>query len=92
MRLAEGGEADLPLGGGVRPLGAGEDALTEHDQGGPECLGVEEVREGERGQVAAVPDEERLLLVDELGLHFGGAVLRAQPGKQEGGMGPEGDI
>lgn len=80
VRLPEGGEADLPLGGRVRALGAGEDALAEHDQGGAERLGVEEVGEGERGQVAAVPDEERLVLVDELGLDLGGAVLRAQSG------------
>lgn len=75
VRLAEGRKADLALGGAVRPLGAGEDALPEHDERGAEGLRVEEIAEGDRGQVAAVADETRVVGLDELGRDFGGAVL-----------------
>ncbi len=86
VRLAEGREADLALGGAVRPLGAGEDALPEHDERGTEGLGVEEVPEGDRRQVAAVADETRVVGLDEFGRDFGRAVLfPTAEGKTQGG-------
>lgn len=75
MRRSEGGKPLLSLGLRVGPDSTAKDAMAEHDQRSVERLGVEEVGEGDGGQVTAVPDEEWFGGVDELGLDLGHAVL-----------------
>lgn len=82
VRLAEGRKPDLPLGVSVRPPGAREDGVVEHDERGAKRLGVEEIPESDRRQVPTVPDEERLFGINELGFDAGGTVLRAQTGRR----------
>lgn len=54
VRLVTGSEADLALGVAGRPSRAEEDVLPDHDESGAERLGVEDVSDGDRRQVAAV--------------------------------------
>ena len=66
MRRSKGRKALLASGGLVR-ASAVEDALLKHDEHRTEGFGVEDIVEGDSGQVTAIADEERR--IDELSFH-----------------------
>ena len=74
MRCTEGGKPLLALGLLVGPDGTSKRTLFEQDESGTESFRVQDVPEGDSGQVSAVSDEARILVV-KLGVHFGGTVL-----------------
>lgn len=76
MRRSKGRKAFLASGGLVR-ASAVEDALLEHDEHRTEGFGVEDIVEGESGQVTAVADEERR--IDELSFYSRVTVLYREP-------------
>ena len=74
MRLAEGSEPLLASGVSVGPDGSPECTLGKQDKSSTEGLRVEDVPEGDSGEVSTVSNEARVRLVEH-SLHVGGTVL-----------------
>ena len=74
MRRTEGGKPLLALGLCVGPDGTPKSALFEQDERGTEGFRVQDVPEGDSGQVSAVSDEAGVSVV-ELGIHVGSTIL-----------------
>ena len=73
VRCPQGRESFLPRGRSVR-ASFGEDAFVEHYENRAEGLGVEDIVEGESGEITAVADEE--WFVDKKGVLRYSTVLR----------------
>lgn len=80
VRLAEGSEPLLASGVSVGPDGATERTLREQDKSGTEGLRVEDVPEGDSGEVSAISNEAGVRLVEH-SLHVGSTVLARKRNK-----------